>query len=196
MSDNPQLPGDPRNDGELAACVALGDRDAAQVLVLRHEPGVRRFLLRLTGRPELAEDLAQDTFVRMLGAAGRYDPSYPMRTWLLTIARRLTINHARRNKRITLGDHGEHLQSTEPSPPDHAIQQDRRRILHEKLQDAIEQLSEAQRQAVVLFHQQGLGVTEAARIMELPEGTVKSHLHRGRAALRKILGEQFEAQQR
>src|SRR5437016_5467363 len=77
---------DLRDDGELARLVTRGDRSAAAVLIDRHQPAVFGFLRKLTGRPDLAEDLAQDTFVRLLKNAHRYDPQYPMRRWLLTIA--------------------------------------------------------------------------------------------------------------
>jgi RNA polymerase sigma-70 factor (ECF subfamily) len=183
---------DPRPDGELASLTAQGDREAAAALVRRYHGPVRRFLQRLTGKAELADDLAQDTFVRMLHYAGHYDAKYPMRTWLLTIARRLTINHGRRESRSRPADVEAITVSSEPRPDEQASRRDANRFLRRQLDAAMAHLSLPQRQALLLFHQQGLNIDEAARVMGVPAGTVKSHLHRGRAAMRRILGESFE----
>lgn len=175
------------SDGELAKRVAAGDREAAGVLVERYQRQVRRFLGRLVNRADQADDLAQETFVRMLRYADRYDPKYPMRTWLMTIARRLSINAAAKNKRVILGDEFDHNPSPHGSHETDVDRADHNRLLARRLQAAITELSEPQRQAIVLFHQQDLNVQEVAAVMGVPVGTVKSHLHRGRLAMRKIL---------
>jgi len=185
---------DRREDAELARLAADGDREAAGVLIERYQRDVRRFLRRLTGRDELADDLTQDTFVRLLNYIDRYDPKYPMRTWLLTIARRLLINKARREARVTLSDQFDSQRSAEPTPDHAAAEADERSVLRAQLDAALVQLSEPQREAIVLFHQQELSVQETAEVMGLPVGTVKSHLHRGRAAMRKILGGQEQGE--
>jgi len=182
-------------DGELAQRAAGGDRSAASVLIQRHHPAVRRFLRRLTGRDDLADDLAQDTFVRLLRYIDRYDPSYPMRTWLLTIARRLTINHARRDRRSIPSDDFSRVQSNGPAPSEPVEQMDQQALLRKQLDAALTVLTDRQRQAVVLFHQQQLSVQDVAEVMGLPTGTVKSHLHRGRAAMRQYLIEHCEVTQ-
>ncbi len=174
-------------DGELAKRVAAGDREAAGMLVERYQRQVRRFLGRLVNRADLADDLAQETFVRMLRYADRYDPKYPMRTWLMTIARRLSINAAAKNKRVILGDSFDHNPSPHGSHEADVDRADHNRLLANRLQSAMTQLSDPQRQAIVLFHQQDLNVQEVAAVMGVPVGTVKSHLHRGRLAMRKIL---------
>jgi len=176
-------------DGELARRAATGDQAAASRLIERYQAHVRNFLRKLTGRDDLADDLAQDTFVRMLRYADRYDPKYPMRTWLLTIARRLTINHARRRKRETLADQWDHRASNHDGPDAGVAHRDELAALRKRLGEAMQGLTDAQKQAVLLFHQQGLSVQEVAEVMEVPAGTVKRHLHRGRAAMRKNLGE-------
>lgn len=183
---------DVRDDGELARLTAGGDQQAAAELVNRYQGLVRRFLRRLTGRDDLADDLAQDTFMRMLNYADRYDPKYPMRTWLLTIARRLSINSGRRQGRMIPTEEFHGVQRTEEAPDLLAERTDENRFLRVKLNKALVQLSESQRQAILLFHQQGLPVQEVAEVMGLPVGTVKSHLHRGRAAMKKLLGMELQ----
>jgi RNA polymerase sigma-70 factor (ECF subfamily) len=175
------------SDGELARQVAQGDRDAAETLVRRHQAVVRSFLLRLTGRRDLADDLAQDTFLRALRHADRFDDQHAMRTWLLTIARRLLINHVRRaDQRVRTTDYAGEV-SRQGGPDEQAQRADQQAWMRSRLERAMEKLTEPQRAALVLFHQQGLPLREVAKVMDLPEGTVKSHLHRARATLRQLL---------
>ncbi len=177
-------------DGDLASRTAKGDSSAATELVNRYQGYVRRFLRRLTGRDDLADDLAQDTFVRMLSYADRYDPKYPMRTWLLTIARRLAINRNRHDQRVIHTEDFPTLATRELAPDFAVAAADAQQNLRARLNESMQCLTDSQREAVLLFHQQGLGVNDVAEVMGLPVGTVKSHLHRGRAALRKYLGDE------
>ena len=195
MESEQRAPPDGRDDAALARLAAAGDRQAAGALVERHQAPVRRFLRRLTGRDDVADDLAQDTFVRMLRYADRYDPKYPMRVWLLTIARRLSINRGRREARLIRFDGWAWMRSAEPGPAERVGRADEARILREKLDVAMREVTNSQREALVLFHQQGLSVQEAAQVMGLPVGTVKSHLHRGRAALRRLLAGEIEGEE-
>ena len=181
-----------RSDGELARLVAQGDQSAAAVLICRYERLVRSFLRKITGRFELADDLAQETFVRLLKNAHRYDESYPMRTWLLTIARRLSINYGRRMDEQVASTEYEGRRSGADGPAQQVEAADTRAATRVVLDQALAQLSEPQRLAVVLFHEQELSLDDVARVMEMPVGTIKSHLHRGRSALRKILEPKLE----
>lgn len=189
QADSRQGPGGPdsQSDGQLVSLVAAGDQKAAGLLIERYQGRVRRFLWRLTGRGDLADDLAQETFLRMLRYAGNYDPKYPLGTWLLTIARRLLINRVRHESRQVRIPDWDGLPDKAPMPHEEAARRDQQGLLRKTLAEALEQLTQAQRQAVVLFHQQGLTVRQAAEVMDVPVGTVKSHLHRGRAAMRKYL---------
>ncbi|MDX1682291.1 MAG: sigma-70 family RNA polymerase sigma factor [Phycisphaeraceae bacterium] len=178
-----QTPDPGPTDGDLAARVAEGDRDAAEALVRRHQTMVRRFLLSLCRRNALADDLAQETLVRMLEHAGSFDPTYSMKTWLLTIARRLWISHLRRaDNKVGATDY-RGLRTDDRGPDAGLDDQDRRQLLA----DAMETLSDPQRTTLLLFYQQELPIDEIATILEMPTNTVKSHLHRARAALRDQL---------
>lgn len=181
-----------QSDGELARRVAAGDRAAAATLIERYERLVRSFLRKITGRIEVADDLAQETFVRLLQHADRYDPQYPMRTWLLTIARRLSINHGRRMDQQVMSTEYEGHRAAADSPAELAAANDVQQVTRRMLDTALGQLSEAQREVMLLFHQQELSIEDVAQVMEIPVGTVKSHLHRARAAMRKILAPQCE----
>jgi RNA polymerase sigma-70 factor (ECF subfamily) len=187
-----QTPTRELTDGELAARVADGDRDAAGILIQRYQAMVRAFLLRLCVRNDVADDLAQDTFIRMLQYADRYDSSYPMKTWLLTIARRLWINHLRRAKVRKTKDIVIEPASDEKDPAVTVGRKDRLNVTRQKLDDAMRYLTDAQKTAVVLFHQQEMSMNEMSKVMDMPVGTVKSHLHRARATLRQVLTPDME----
>jgi RNA polymerase sigma-70 factor (ECF subfamily) len=165
------------------------------MLIDRHQTALRWFLRRITGREDLADDLAQDTFVRVLRHAGSYDPRYPMRTWLFTIARRLSINQARSKHERFMTSESETMADRRPTPVDVAIADDERAVMRRRVQAGLAQLTEPQRAALLLVHQQGMQVDEVAAALGLPVGTVKSHLHRGREALRQILGPQTKGPQ-
>lgn len=174
------------SDAALAQRATAGDRAAADVLVMRHQALVRGYLRRLTGGQDQADDLAQETFLRMFRHLARYDSRYSMRTWLLTIAYRLWINDRQRP-----GRHQAIVDERfipQPMVPPALDEQDEQAHLRCRLDGALGQLTDAQRSAVTLVHQQGLSVQEAARVMRMPAGTIKSHLHRGRARLRELLG--------
>ena len=184
------------SDADLAQRIGRGDRDAAQILIERHQTLVRAFLLRLTGRHDLADDLAQETFLRVLKYAARYNPQYAMRTWLLTIARRLWINHLRHAGKRGASRLADDLASNGPGPGEQAERNDELAADRQMLDDAMTVLTEPQQTAVLLFHQQELSLADAAKVMAMPIGTVKSHLHRARAALRRVLAPQLETSRR
>jgi RNA polymerase sigma-70 factor (ECF subfamily) len=176
----------------LARLVAAGDQSAAAALIVRYERLVRSFLRKITRRVETADDLAQETFIRLLKHAGRYDEKYPMRTWLLTIARRLSINQARRSDEQVVSTEYEGRAAAANLPGARAEAEDFRRVTRRMLDDALGQLTPPQREAMTLFHEQELSIEEVAQVMEMPLGTIKSHLHRARAAMRKTLGPKME----
>ncbi|MCC5828498.1 MAG: RNA polymerase sigma factor [Phycisphaeraceae bacterium] len=177
--------------------MAAGCRLSAEVLIVRHQSSVRGFLARLSGDASLADDLAQETFVRMLRHAGSFDDRFSMKTWLLTIGRRLLINHHRKQARIkSPAAASDPVTAKEDSPYERTARQDRQSFLERKLAQAMQSLSEAQRDVLVLFYQQQRTIQEIAGMLDLPEGTVKSHLHRARAAVRKNLDLDAEGTER
>ena len=180
------------DDAQLARLIGEGDRDAAGELIRRYQAPVRSFLLKLSGDAEVADDIAQETFVRVLKYAKRYDPQFKMITWLLTIARRLWLNHLRRKDNQTHNTSYEQMSESSPGPAMKLQREDQLDHTRKMLSEAMTKLTDPQRMALVLFHQQELPVGEVAKVMKMPEGTVKSHLHRARAALRKILQPQME----
>ena len=120
------------DDGQLARCVASGDREAAAELIRRHQGSVRGFLQAICYDRSAIDDLAQETFLRALKHAGRFDARYPMRAWLLTIARRLSINHGQKAKRRrpVAGIEPDQLQADHAASPSHRMEAEEQQALN------------------------------------------------------------------
>jgi RNA polymerase sigma-70 factor, ECF subfamily len=151
------------------------------------------YLTRMTGSRCEAEDLAQEAFVRAYYALHTFNPDYKFSTWLFKIATNLCINHLKKRRRLIWvddyqgedGETGWVLPDTSTENlPTLAIQ---RRELQQQIQEAINQLPEVYRSVVVLRHVHGLSYQEIAQVTELPIGTVKSRLGRGRSRLVEVL---------
>ena len=181
--------------GLVRRCLA-GDEKAYRELVERYQAQIYSLALRMVRRAEDAEDLTQETFVRMFRALARYDPERPFAAWLFTIASRLCIDHIRRRKVSPISltqrerDSEEEYQIEVEDPglkPDEVTthaEEERRTA------DLIAGLPPHYRIVVILRHQQDLSYEEIAEALHMPLGTVKARIHRARALLRaKIEGE-------
>lgn len=189
------LPTHACDDGQLASRVARGDQAAGEELVRRHQAPVRGFLRAVCYDRSAIDDLAQETFLRAIKHAGRFDPKYPMRGWLLTIARRLSINHGQKQKRRrpAAGIEPDQLQTDSTnSPSNHLEQQEQQALTRDAVLAAMARLSEPQRVAIAMHYQQGLPLEQIAELLEMPLGTVKSHLYRGRQRMKELLEPQSE----
>jgi RNA polymerase sigma-70 factor (ECF subfamily) len=165
-------------------------RASFEAEALVHLDAVYRLALRLAGNTADAEDLVQETMLRAYRSWDRYTPGTNAKGWLLTILRNLFINEYRRRSR-----HPEtvNLDTVEPF----AVFQNMRdedpqasffdRIVDEEVIRAVDALPEAFREAVTLSDVEGLSYEEIARVLEVPVGTVKSRLFRGRRMLQKKL---------
>lgn len=178
-------------DGPTLARARAGDSAACRALVERYERPVFALLYRMgAGRMPAAaiEDLAQETFLRVFRALGRFDPAGPARlsTWILTIATRLSLDAARKGPPAAEPIDA-HL-DTLVTPPDAEEMLERRR-LGEALRDAAAALSPEQRATFLLSYAHGLDQAEIATALGVPLGTVKSRLSRARAAMVRALSE-------
>lgn len=170
----------------VAAVLAAGDRRAFGALVARHQQAVRALLLRLTRQGALADDLAQETFLKAWTRIGSFRAEGSFKAWLCAIAYSeflMAARKARATQRLTEGLAAEPGEtSTPPGPGGERVDLDR----------ALAELSEEERTCVVLCYASGLSHSEAAQVAGLPVGTVKSHVNRGRARL-KLWFERKEA---
>lgn len=168
---------------------AAGEKPAAESLIRAHQRGLFVFLVRFTGRPDLAEDIVQEAFVRVLTNLDRFDPRFRFSTWLFTIAKRLCMNAMQKCKPISMGDALPDSAEIgiEARPAARAARQDANTAARSVLQQALLTLPLVQREIVILFHQQDWPIRVIAEHLNLPEGTIKSHLHRGRHRLHEVM---------
>lgn len=165
-----------------------GDRAALEALIEAHRPSLHHFLLRLTRREDLAEDIGQEALVRVLRHLERFDERFRFSTWLFTIARRLWINHIQKFRPIPDSDTVGGRASKDLEEP--ALDRTEiRTIASGALEEALETLNPRQREVVEMFHACGLPIQEIASRLDLPVGTVKSHLFRARRRLAAALAE-------
>jgi RNA polymerase sigma-70 factor, ECF subfamily len=183
------------DDGGLIRRCLAGDERAYRELIERYQSRVFSLALRMVRQREDAEDLTQETFVRMFRAADRYDPTRPFGAWLFTIASRLCIDHIRRRKLKVVS-----LSQSEPgSTEDHQMDLEdpglgpdeitSRNQEERRTQELIDSLPPHYRIVVMLRHQQDLSYDEIAAALGIPLGTVKARIHRARALLRGRIGE-------
>jgi RNA polymerase sigma-70 factor (ECF subfamily) len=181
---------------DLIRSAAAGDRAAAAMLIRHHQRSVYGYILRMCGHPETAEDVVQDAFVRVLANLHRFDERFRFSTWLFTIARRVYLNQAQKLRPIFDSDTVGAAGGASGEPVDEIELDERIAVARDALQRALLRLSADQREAVVLFHQLGWPIAVVARHMDIPEGTVKSHLHRGRRRLRVLMVEEEASEER
>ena len=169
----------------LLAKVALQDRRAFQQLYQRVAGQMLGVCTRLAGQRELAEEAVQDAFVRIWHHAGEYHPERgkPV-TWMLTIARNRTLDLIRARKaKATDGDEGLADIALDSNPMDEAL----RLGSADLLQGCMGELSEQQRDTIMLSYYRGLTHDELAVALDTPLGTVKSWIRRGLLALKRCL---------
>jgi RNA polymerase sigma-70 factor (ECF subfamily) len=171
----------------LVAAAAAGDRSACEVLIRHHQAGVYAYIVRMCGRPELAEDVVQETFVRVLTNLDRFDSRYRFSTWVFTIARRVFLNMLDKRAPASSTDSVEGSPGTVRHAGESAETLEHQIVCRDLIQRALMCVSMEQREVLILFHQHEWPIWLIANHLDKPEGTIKSHLHRGRARLREAL---------
>jgi RNA polymerase sigma-70 factor (ECF subfamily) len=178
-------------DGELVARWQAGDGSAFEALVGRHQLRVFRLLLRMLGSREEAEDAAQDAFLSLHRHGHRFRRESRFSTFVYRVAANAALNRRRTlgrgRSRVeelkTRQQIGADLPSSPRNPEDAAGGAE----LQAHVQRALCELPADLRAAVVLYDIEGQSYRDIARILDVPEGTVKSRIHRARSALRKSL---------
>ncbi len=183
-------PVESRSDDDLLAAARLGDADALEGLILRYQPRVLRFGVKMCGDPEDAGDIAQETLLVMARSLREFRGEASVSTWLYTIARSFCIKKRRRSKFAPA--HEESLEGLEdarrdgladpaPGPEQTAFG----REVESALAAAIDALDPDQREVLVLRDIEGLTAPEVAQVIGLSVDAVKSRLHRARLAVRQ-----------
>jgi RNA polymerase sigma-70 factor, ECF subfamily len=185
-----------QSDADLVAAALDGSERACEGLVRRFERPVYNLIVRLVRDSATAEDLTQDTFVKIFRALGTYDQRLRFSSWLFRIAHNTAIDHLRIKRPLfasaSVDDRGEE-QDPLVSLPDLSalspLQSTEQHELAAALDAAIDRLRPDYRSAILLRHQEGLEYDEIAHVLGLPLGTVKTFLFRARRELAKHLME-------
>lgn len=164
-----------------------GDGRAIEALIRGHQDALYAFMLRMTGRPEVAEDVVQEAFVRVLKNLDRFDTRFRFSTWLFTIAKRLHVNASQKHSPSFDSDAVGSWEGNAPWPGGAMMETETRDNLRGVLDRALAGLNAPQREIVLLFHQQNWSISEIALHLDMPEGTVKSHLHRARKRMKHVI---------
>jgi len=187
-----------KTDQDVVALAKLGSEEAYRELIRRYERPVFSLIYRMVRNRELAEDLSQETFVKVLNAVQSYRPEFKFSSWVFKIANNAAIDHLRRRELDTLSLEGSPhaatpemieataLQITERG--ENQLEEVANRELGGAIERAIERLRPEYRSCILLRHVEGRTYEEIAEILSLPLGTVKTYIHRARNELRILLG--------
>jgi RNA polymerase sigma-70 factor (ECF subfamily) len=174
------------SDDELMVQVRAGDARAFAVLYERHRARLFSYLVRLLRDHHLAEDLLQETFVRVFRGRGQYEASGHFLPWLFSIARRLVIDHYRRGRVRWDEEPGASESVAASDRTDHRAEAGE---LLARVDRALAQLPPAQREVILLSRVAGMDATEIARIIGSTPGAVRVALHRALRRLGALIGE-------
>ena len=173
-----------------ASAIARGlrrrDPDLLDRLIEQYQHRLLRYLVYLSGNRELAEDLFQETWIRVLERGHQYDGKHEFSTWLYAVARNLTIDYLRKKSPLSLGGINDGLMEDEDRAPLEpadtrplAWEVVQQREQAERINTALVSIPAEYREAVVLRFQEGLALDEIATVTGARLGTVKSRLYRG-----------------
>jgi RNA polymerase sigma-70 factor, ECF subfamily len=177
-------------DAQLVLSCLRGDGSSWEEIVRRHTRRVYSLCYRFTGNSTDAEDLTQEVFLRIYRTLGSYQAEHgAFPTWLCSVTRNLLVDHYRRTRRDRLTDSIDDAMPKvdekhhSPTPHQAAEQSE----LSAQLQEALSHLSPELREAVILRDLHGLDYSEVQSVLQVPQGTVKSRINRGRIELARIL---------
>jgi RNA polymerase sigma-70 factor (ECF subfamily) len=184
-------------DADVAALAKEGREPAFRELVRRYERPVFSLIFRMVRDRETAEDLAQDTFIKVLNNIDRYRSEFKLSSWLFKIANNVTIDHLRRRQLATVSLDGSPHAATAAeaqatsldveSRGQSALEAIESRELGSAIEQAIGKLRPEYRSCILLRHVEGRSYEEIAATLDLPLGTVKTYIHRARHELREAL---------
>ncbi len=184
-------------DADVVVLAQQGRDAAFRELIRRYERPVFSLIFRMVRDRELAEDLAQDTFIKVLNHIDRYRPEFKLSSWLFKIANNVAIDHLRRRHVETISIDGSPHALTKDAieatsfeiagPQESALDEMEAKELGSAIEQAISGLRPEYRSCILLRHVEGRSYEEIATTLDLPLGTVKTYIHRARHELRRAL---------
>ena len=177
-------------DQEIVALARAGHEPAYRELIRRYERPLFSLVFRMVRERELAEDLAQETFVKALNALDSYRPEFKFSTWIYKIAHNSAVDHLRRHagreRSLVNGPEGDNYDLPIESgrlTPEQESEREERRL---EIETVVKSLPSTYRELIVLRHSQDLTYEEIVDVTGLPLGTVKNRLFRAREMMRQI----------
>ncbi|MFN8379280.1 MAG: RNA polymerase sigma factor [Anaerolineae bacterium] len=169
-----------------------GDFEAYEALQQALEPAVRRFVRRLIGTSDLEDDLVQVVFIAFYQHMGRIDPPEHLRPYVYRMARNRCYDELRRQGRfrnVSLDEDAVEIHVSFVGAGETPSQEDAVfwLLLQLEVREAMESLPELQRQALILYAEEGLSYAEIATVMDASIGTIKSRIHHAKKTLRRLL---------
>jgi RNA polymerase sigma-70 factor (ECF subfamily) len=178
-------------DGDLVERWQAGDQSAFEALIRRHERRVFGLLMRMLGNRQDAEDVAQEAFLSLHRHGHRFRHQARFSTFVFRVAANAALNRrrtlGRKNARIRQLKLRQEAGTDLPTTPRDPEAQTAGAEIQLQVQEALSRLPEDLRMATVLYDIEGLSYREIATVLKIPEGTVKSRIHRARSALRSRL---------
>jgi RNA polymerase sigma-70 factor (ECF subfamily) len=187
-------------DAELVEAIRRGQEDAIRGLVERYSARLFRYLSRMVGEASLAEDILQDTWLRVVERLDRYDRTKPFEIWIFAVARHRAIDALRRRARMRqkLGQPAEPLETdqgdrldpldliaaSDPSPLDLLTEAE----TEQRIAEAFSRLPQHYREVLTLRFHEEMRLEEIAQLLEVPLSTVKTRVQRGLLLLRQRAG--------
>lgn len=176
----------PKTETELIGLVVSGDREAFDEIMRLHEDRVFSVCLRIMTDREMALDATQDTFLTVFRKAAQFEGKSALGTWIYRIAVNTCYDHLRKAKRRRSETIPDNFDPRDPSAEEALDSAGMR----PEIQQALDQLPQDFRTAIVLSDIEGMGLPDVASVLGVPVGTVKSRLFRGRRLLAQRLGNQ------
>jgi RNA polymerase sigma-70 factor (ECF subfamily) len=172
------------SDGQLVAAAREGDREALDQLLRRNVDMIHAVCARITGNPADAADAAQEALIAIVRGLPRFNERSSVRTWIYRVATNACLDELRRRGRRPVATAAESFERADDEPGLDAGVADRLSIA-----EALTRIPEEFRVAVVLRDVQGMDYAQIADVLDVPLGTVRSRIARGRAALAALLGD-------
>ncbi len=184
-------------DADVVALAQQGRDDAFREIIRRYERPVFSLVYRMVRDREVAEDLSQDAFIRVLNHLDKYRSEFKLSSWLFKIANNVAIDHLRKRQLDTISIHGSPHASTATDIEatsfdiadggENALDEMAAKELGGEIERAIAKLRPEYRSCIMLRHVEGRSYEEIASTLDLPLGTVKTYIHRARHELREAL---------
>jgi RNA polymerase sigma-70 factor (ECF subfamily) len=184
-------------DADVVALAQAGRESAYRELIRRYERPVFSLIFRMVRDREIAEDLSQETFIKVLNHIDRYRPEFKLSSWLFKIANNVAIDHLRKRHLRTVSIDGSPHAATAAeieatsfdveARGESALEEMESKELGSAIERAITRLRPEYRACIMLRHVEGRSYEEIATTLDLPLGTVKTYIHRARHELRRAL---------